>query len=468
MNHSNKDLILRLFDIDAIQFGEFQLRTGIMSPFYLDFRKIVSYPDLLKSISAELSRLVNNIPFDYICGVPYAALSFATGVAFTHDAPLVVKRKERKKHGTKKLVEGAFKQGDSCIVVEDIVTSGTSLLETIEALENEGLVVKDAVAIVDRKQGGTDILAQKGYTVHTIFDVFDVFDILLEAGKINQTQHKSCLQFVQDNVVSLQPAKKTPAQVYVPSYKERIEYAHHPISKRLLQIAEEKQTNLILSADVDTAAQLIEIVEQVGPHICMLKTHVDILPDFTQAAVEALVKLAKKHNFLLFEDRKYADIGNTARKQFTAKVFGTQRWADVVTVHVVAGASSVMALKDTDRLTEIGLIIIAQMSTSDTLTDESYMKKATTIGEENKDCVIGFVAQQKLTNDFGLLQFTPGIHLESKGDNRGQTYNTPAIAFSERGTDFIIVGRGIYQAENPLAAAKKYKEAGWNAYLNRN
>ncbi|MBK8472886.1 MAG: orotidine-5'-phosphate decarboxylase [Sphingobacteriales bacterium] len=167
---------------------------------------------------------------------------------------------------------------------------------------------------------------------------------------------------------------------------------------------------------------------------------------------------------MLFEDRKFADIGHIVRLQYTSPVFGISEWADVVTVHVVAGEASIVALRDTGCFDQRGMIIIAQMSTKDTLTDESYLQKAVEIGGSHRDCVIGFVAQSRVHNDWGMLQFTPGVHLATKGDSMGQTYNTPDIVFKERGADVIIVGRGIYAAPNPAEAARTYRQAGWKAY----
>ena len=205
-------ILTKLFDIDAIQFGEFELRSGIMSPFYLDFRKIISYPQLLKDVCAELANLVEPLPFDYLCGVPYAALSIATGVAMTHNTPLVVKRKQRKAYGTKKLIEGDFEAGQSCIVVEDIVTSGMSIVATIKDLEEVGLKVEHAIALVDREQGGTTILAKMGYKVHFLFTMTEVLDFLLSEGKIDEKKYQETLTFISENVtkelnVTTLPAK---------------------------------------------------------------------------------------------------------------------------------------------------------------------------------------------------------------------------------------------------------------------
>lgn len=468
---NNSELLLQLYDIQAIQFGSFTLRSGIVSPFYLDFRKVVSYPALLKALCEKLWDLTADKSFDSLCGVPYAAAAFASGMAILHETPMLVKRKKRKKHGTGNLLEGYYKKGDTCLVIEDIVTSGISLLDTLEELEKEGLAVRDVAVIVDRQQGGTDLLKEKGYHVHTLFTVQELLDILIKAGKIDQTAYQNTQQFIAQHYISPQQTiEKLQAEksIQIPPYAQRIDTAEHAVTKRLLQIMERKKTNLICSADVATATQLLEIANQTGPYICTLKTHTDTLPDFTADTAKQLKAIAVKHDFLLFEDRKFCDIGHIVRQQFTSPLLAIADWADMVTVHVVAGASSVQSLKDTGLLKNKGLIIVAQMSTKDTLTSTDYQQKATKIAEDFRDCVIGIVAQERRTRDMGLLQFTPGIHLAAKADADGQTYNTPDLAFSSRGTDIIIVGRGIYKAENPATKAKEYQEIGWAAYRERN
>jgi uridine monophosphate synthetase len=107
------------------------------------------------------------------------------------------------------------------------------------------------------------------------------------------------------------------------------------------------------------------------------------------------------------------------------------------------------------------------MSTEDTLTYREYTKKALQIAQKHQDVVVGIVGQNKRPRDAGLMMFTPGIKLEAGGDGQGQVYNTPQEAFELRGIDVMIVGRGIYQSENPAEKAAEYKRVGWKSYLKR-
>ncbi len=103
---------------------------------------------------------------------------------------------------------------------------------------------------------------------------------------------------------------------------------------------------MILSLDVDEPEKFFSILEQVGSEIVMLKTHIDVIQNFNKQFLAKLIDYAEKYNFLLFEDRKFADIGSTVRKQFRGGIYKIADWAEFVTVHMIAGEGILQGLFD--------------------------------------------------------------------------------------------------------------------------
>ncbi|MFV0530063.1 MAG: orotidine-5'-phosphate decarboxylase [Flavobacteriales bacterium] len=452
MNLKEK-FLLSIFELGIIKFGQFTLKSGVISPFYIDLRSIASRPDLLKHLSHLMMDATQEDQYKIICGVPYSALPMATAMSLSYDIPLIIKRKENKGYGTKKLIEGVYKKGNRVLLVEDVITSGKSLIETIEEVENEGLIVESMVVVIDRQQGGSNLLRSKGYKLHTLFTIEEALQILDKHGRVGQATIDSVLEFVQDNQdVTNYIAKRK-------SYEEKLKYIQHPKAHELVQIALKKKSNLICAADLSSGKEILKLAEEVGKQICALKLHVDVYEDFTQDFIVCLKELAKKYEFLIFEDRKFADIGNTQKLQFEKGLYKIADWADLITTHVIAGKESLEAFANSS----VAVVPILEMSSKGALTSKGYLDAAKRIAMSNPQ-VIGGVAQSKLPEE--LLLFTPGIHFETVGDNFGQQYNTPEKVFKEYETDFIIVGRGIYQAENTTEATKKYQKLGWEAYKN--
>ncbi|MBP9695000.1 MAG: orotate phosphoribosyltransferase [Candidatus Magasanikbacteria bacterium] len=194
--------IAKLFDIGAVKFGEFKLKSGIMSPVYIDLRLLVSYPEILRGVAELLWQKIEPLSFDVICGVPYTALPIATAISLLNNKPMIMRRKEVKDYGTKKAIEGVFSVGQSCLILEDLVTSGMSVFETIEPLEHEGLKVKDIVVILDREQGGKNNIEGRGYSLQALFTMTELLSELLAAGKIDSEMHDKVKQFIASNQVA--------------------------------------------------------------------------------------------------------------------------------------------------------------------------------------------------------------------------------------------------------------------------
>jgi len=201
----------------------------------------------------------------------------------------------------------------------------------------------------------------------------------------------------------------------------------------------------------------------------MLKTHIDIIEDFDDNLVKELVQLATKHNFMIFEDRKFADIGNVVKQQYEGGMYHIAKWAHVSNSHIVSGSSSITALKSVGLNYDRGLLLIAEMSTSDALTNTNTSQAALKIAKENDDFVCGFICQQRIgsNKDSGFVYCTPGVSMEQTGDALGQHYNTPQHLITKMGVDVIIVGRGVTLVKDRSAAAKQYRQSGWSAYQER-
>lgn len=233
------------------------------------------------------------------------------------------------------------------------------------------------------------------------------------------------------------------------------------------QIIAQKNSRLCVALDVTRSEEFFHILDQIAPSICLLKTHIDVLEDFSPAFLERLKKHASDHNYLLFEDRKFADIGNTVRLQYEAGIYHIRDWSHLVTVHALVGPGIFDALAQSmGQRNDRGFVVLAQMSAKGSLLDVSYTKHAVELATSYPHC-IGFIGNGSNLEQITQLRqiigphhiiFTPGISLESKGDSLGQQYGDPRKARAA-GADILIVGRAITHAQDPAKAAEEYRKA---------
>lgn len=193
-----RELALDLYAIGALKFGEFTFKSGIVSPMYLDLRLFISYPAVLKKVAKIYADMLKDLQYDRLAGVAYAAMPIAGAVSLEIERPWIFLRKEglKKGYGLQKSLEGEYKKGETVVMIEDLVTRATSLLEVIPVIEEHGLIVKDAVVLLDYGKGGPDNMKAKGYNVHTFMTTRELVDIMHTEGKIDDVMHQQCVEFL--------------------------------------------------------------------------------------------------------------------------------------------------------------------------------------------------------------------------------------------------------------------------------
>ena len=237
----------------------------------------------------------------------------------------------------------------------------------------------------------------------------------------------------------------------------------------------DKKSLICFAADLQTVDAVRETVESIGPYIACLKLHVDIVEDWSVDGWKEVCDLAKDLNVLIWEDRKFADIGRVSRQQMGG-VVDIRSWADIVTAHLISGPDIVNGLMDgwKDVGREGGILLLAQMSSRGNLLVPNYTKSVVEQGKEMSG-VMGFIGNGSNPDDIKSLRemvgdekmiWTPGINLNTGDGVAGQQYGHPRNAVLA-GADCLIVGSGIHRSNDPVGAATEYSRVSWEALLER-
>jgi uridine monophosphate synthetase len=191
------DLSLTLHRIGAVRFGEFTLKDGRISPFYLDLRGMISHPDVLARVGRAMAEQAQSIAYDRIAGIPYAGLPIGVAMALAAQRPLIYPRKEAKSYGTGRLIEGDYHANERVLMVDDVLTSGGAKLEALGPLRNAGLRIEDLLVVVDREDQGRAVLENAGVRVHSILSVGRLLSDLRAHGAIAADEHDKALGFLR-------------------------------------------------------------------------------------------------------------------------------------------------------------------------------------------------------------------------------------------------------------------------------
>jgi len=169
----------------ALLEGDFVLRSGRRSTWYLDKYRFETEPAILRALGERLAEAAREHEPEAVrlAGPALGAVALAASAAMASDLPFIIVRGETKEYGTAKRIEGPFEEGELVCLLEDVVTSGGALEEAVSALRDEGLVVRNAVCVVDREEGGSDALARLGVRLRTLFRASELLEMRKTAAK---------------------------------------------------------------------------------------------------------------------------------------------------------------------------------------------------------------------------------------------------------------------------------------------
>jgi len=185
-----KEFATFLFEKGAIKFGDFTLASGKKSSYYIDLRIVPSFPHqfrkMIKYLQNQISETVGLENFDSLVSVPTGGLIIASALAIETVKPLIYVRTKPKEYGTTKMVEGSFKKDIQVVMIDDVVTTGGSIIKAIKALKDEGVKISDAFVIINRIEGASKNLQKEGVKIHQISDIMKITKILVEEKLVTE------------------------------------------------------------------------------------------------------------------------------------------------------------------------------------------------------------------------------------------------------------------------------------------
>jgi uridine monophosphate synthetase len=199
--YRKEEIFQGLVDTGCFRLGSFTLKSGLVSPFYLDLRRISSSPRLMRQVARAYASILpdqRDHKIQRLAGIPVAALPFATAISLETDIPMIYPRMNAKGHGTGNTVEGDWSSGERVVLVDDLITTGKSKIEAAEILRGEGLVMEDLVVLLERGKQGRKDMERNGIRLHSYARAEELFQYLLDRGIIGQNKFDELVAFIAD------------------------------------------------------------------------------------------------------------------------------------------------------------------------------------------------------------------------------------------------------------------------------
>ena len=199
-----------LFDLGGVQFGNFTVsESAVSSPVFVNPKVLISNPTALRVASKLMQQEINLAqslrrarvhPFAVVAGVPVGGLLLATAYSLETNIPMIYARVRPEGTG-KRGIEGRFNVGDAALIIDDLITRGSSVLETADLLEENRLKVKDVIVLVDREHGATERLRRRGYNLFSILKLDVMLNHYMSSGLISEETYHTCAEYLRSKQV---------------------------------------------------------------------------------------------------------------------------------------------------------------------------------------------------------------------------------------------------------------------------
>ena len=302
-----KEILIReLYKNKCIEFGSFKLKNGDISPIYINLKNIISFPFLLKMILSGMSEKIKYTDYDRLFGIPYGGIPVASCLAYMENKPFIMIRKEVKQHGLKKKIEGEYNEGDNIVLIEDTVTTGTSIDNYKKIIINLKLNIVKIVSICDRR-------VKANYSIDSLFTLNDVLVVLSE-HKIISTELKREL-YIKNTEIE----------------KEISIINNINLFNKIITIIKQKNNSICTVTDFTDFNELCLFIDNNHTRFCILKLYTDIIKDFTYHKGQYLKDLSIKYSFLLYEGKFFNTDKTIFFNEFTGR-YKLYQWVDLIDI----------------------------------------------------------------------------------------------------------------------------------------
>jgi len=499
MSNKVNEIYETLLKDNIIEVGSFTLINDMKTEYYINSRKLYSNVALMNMISDKIINVLNmktEIDYDHIVGVPYGTLPLVGLLSNKIDKPMLFIRNKQKGYCSEKIIEGKYEIGDNVILIEDTITTGSGIIETISKLENVGVFVSYVLILFDKETGAlNDTKETLNIPVEALFKISKISNYFSVKNLMSDFDNGKIISSISTDKKNYLNMKKETKRIEDEENQKQLsiknyEYIfNNSLSTLLIGLIIRKKTALCLSLDVSSWKIGREILELCGPYICMVKLHSDLFIDIgnINSFIKELKGLARKYKFLIMEDMKLGDVDKITYKKIKNSFFKYGEWANLITIHGLTansvyeytqkqsdtdkkpdevtikeekiieeiddaikledgGADSIENLNDIEIDRELyfnNLCLVSDMNQKYSLCGEDYNNKCYDLLQTNNN-LSPIIVSQNGNKVEDRVKLTPGVSINNSDfNNKNRRYRSIEEAISDDKNHIIIVGNDI-------------------------